>query len=107
MIIIEIVFNLNVFISIIQALLDMNDKLELTQKDSYMNDGIVSQLRGLLRNQEVIRGKSYYDTEPINTQTTSMLMHTLERCFNELHAEILTAKERAAQVNMRNNSLLN
>ena len=63
-----------------------------------MNDGVISQLRGLLRDQENIRGRVFYETEPINTQSTSMLLHTIERCLNELHAEILTSKERAAQV---------
>lgn len=44
-------------------------------------------LRSVLRTAERRRGRSYYDSEPIDRQSSAMLVHSLERCLEEQEIE--------------------
>ena len=48
----------------------------------------VQQVRSLLLEQEQRRGQPFYEGEPIQRQSVSMLCHTLEKSIQRLEVEI-------------------
>ena len=47
----------------------------------------VDLLRTVLRGAERRRGRSFYDSEPIDRQSSALLVHSLERCMDESEQE--------------------
>jgi len=57
----------------------------------------------MLSDAETRRGRSFFDSEPAIKQPTGMLVHTLERCMQELHSEIDTKNLKILEVTIAYN----
>ena len=62
----------------------------------------VDLLRNVLKNCERREGKSYYMSEPISSQSSAMLVHTLERCLEDGERARGTQANRIAEVSSVN-----
>ena len=62
----------------------------------------VDLLRNVLKNCERREGKSYYMSEPISSQSSAMLVHTLERCLEDGERSRGTQANRIAEVSSDN-----
>ena len=82
-----------------QSLLEVGAKLETLQKDQYASDTLVAQLRSLILDREHKRGRPFYDSEPVTRQSTTMLVHSLERCVQDLESESDSRQQRIREVN--------
>ena len=76
----------------------MNDKLEGFQKDQYIIDTAVTQLRALVQEREMRRGRPFYDSEPIMKQSLTVLVHSVERCMQNMEFELSQRQDRIDQV---------
>ncbi len=65
----------------------MNAKTETLQRDQYVNDTLMAQIRSLILDREHKRGRPFYDSEPVTRQNVTMLAHSLERCIQELESD--------------------
>ncbi|XP_052078617.1 coiled-coil domain-containing protein 158-like isoform X3 [Mytilus californianus] len=77
-----------------QALLDTNRKNEDNSRDKYLSETAINQIRILLGDVERKRGRNYFDSDPVSKQVPGMLVHTLERCLQELTSEAEDRKQR-------------
>ena len=76
----------------------MNERLECFQKDQYIIDTAVTQLRALLQEREIRRGRPFYDSEPITKQSLTVLVHSAERCLQNMEYELNQRQDRLDQV---------
>ena len=58
------------------------------------------QMKKLLGDVEKKRGRAFFDSEPIENQSSTMLVHTLERCLQDLEAEAELRQNKAKQVSL-------
>ena len=76
----------------------MNDKLEHFQKDKYIIDTAVSQIRDVLHERENKRGRVFYENEPISKQSITMLVHSIERAFHDVDFDVNHRQDKIDQV---------
>ncbi|XP_076071056.1 uncharacterized protein LOC143042560 [Mytilus galloprovincialis] len=77
-----------------EALLDTNRKNEDNSRDKYLSETAINQIRILLGDVERKRGRNYFDSDPVSKQVPGMLVHTLERCLQELTSEAEDRKQK-------------
>ncbi|CAG2203630.1 unnamed protein product [Mytilus edulis] len=77
-----------------EALLDTNRKNEDNSRDKYLSETAINQIRILLGDVERKRGRNYFDADPVSKQVPGMLVHTLERCLQELTSEAEDRKQK-------------
>ena len=77
-----------------------NEKLDSLQREQCLVNSAVSQLRTTLSEREQQRGRPFYESEPVSKQNISMLVHTVERCLQELQAEVLLKSSRCNEVSI-------
>ena len=81
-----------------QALLELNGKLESMQKEHYIYDNALTQLRAAMGERERRRGRPYFDNNAASSQTPTMLVHAAERALQEADADAECHKDRIKQV---------
>ena len=72
--------------------------MEGLQKQHYIYDMSVTQLRQIMAEWERRRGRQFFDSEPVPRQSVTMLVHTVERCLQEQDANVECSEDRIKQV---------
>ena len=78
--------------------MELNSKLETMQKEHYIYDNALSQLRAVLGERERRRGRPYFDTDSAASQTATMLAHAAERALQEADSDSELQKDKIRQV---------
>ncbi|CAH1777220.1 unnamed protein product, partial [Owenia fusiformis] len=81
-----------------ETLLDMNTRMDVTQKEHYKLETMFDQIRTFLRSIESKRGRPYFENEPIDGQGSSMVLHILERCIHEFEGDLDTNRAKINQM---------
>ncbi|XP_033742332.1 coiled-coil domain-containing protein 158-like isoform X1 [Pecten maximus] len=71
-----------------EALSDAGRQMDDNTRDKYLLDTSVNQIRQILVDAERKRGRPFFDSDPVTKQAPGMLVHTLERCLQEMSADI-------------------
>ena len=71
-----------------KTLFDVNNKLEKLQTEHFSMESAFNQIKSMLGDRERLRNKVYYEGEPPAKQSPSMVVHTLEKCFQDFDREI-------------------
>ena len=58
----------------------------------------MNQIRILLGDVERKRGRNYFESDPVSKQVPGMVVHTLERCLQEMGTELEEKKQRLDEV---------
>ena len=82
-----------------QALQEANRRLESTNREKYLIDTALNQIRLLLVDVERKRGKPYFESDPVSKQVPGMLVHTFERFVQEMNSDLDQKKSRVTEVN--------
>lgn len=86
------------YIAHLQALQEANRRLESTNRDKYLIDTALNQIRLLLVDVERKRGKPYFESDPVSKQVPGMLVHTFERFVQEMNSDNDQKKSRISEV---------
>ncbi|XP_067664137.1 coiled-coil domain-containing protein 158-like [Haliotis asinina] len=70
------------------SLADANKKLEAISHTSHIANTAITQIQTLLAEREKCRGKPFFESNFVSSQGPAMLIHTLERCLQELDTEL-------------------
>ena len=84
--------------SIHQLILDLTRKQESVQREHYVLDMSLDQLRSVLTEQEHRRGRAFYEGEPIQSQSATMLVRVVEKCIQEMAMELDQKNKTVMQV---------
>ncbi|XP_021375786.1 coiled-coil domain-containing protein 158-like isoform X9 [Mizuhopecten yessoensis] len=71
-----------------EALGDAGRQMDDNTRDKYLSDTALNQTRQILVDAERKRGRPFFDSDPASKQAPGMLVHTLERCMQEMSADI-------------------
>ncbi|XP_069129100.1 coiled-coil domain-containing protein 158-like isoform X3 [Argopecten irradians] len=71
-----------------EALSNAGRQMDDNTRDKYLLDTSVNQIRQILVDAERKRGRPFFDADPVTKQAPGMLVHTLERCLQEMSADI-------------------
>ena len=82
----------------LQALSEASRKSEGISRENFISETTISQIRHILIDAERRRGKPYFETDPASTQNPSMLVHTLERCMQEMIKDVEIRKSKVEEV---------
>ena len=63
-------------------------KLESHSQGNRLQDTALSSMRNLLAERERKRGKPFFDSDPVEGQTAAMLVHSLERCLQDVEHDL-------------------
>ncbi|KAL4230969.1 hypothetical protein ACF0H5_011342 [Mactra antiquata] len=66
------------------TLSDVSKKADGYSRENFISETTLNQVRVILVDAERRRGKPYFESDPAGQQSPSMLVHTLERCIQEL-----------------------
>lgn len=72
----------------------------MLQREQSVTSAAIGQLHATLAQRETKRGAPYYDSEPVSKQTVAMLVHTVERCLQELEAELMMKTAKCQEVSL-------
>lgn len=86
------------YIAHLQALQEANRRLESTNREKYLIDTALNQIRLLLVDVERKRGKPYFESDPVSKQVPGMLVHTFERFVQEMNSDSDQKKSRISEV---------
>ncbi|XP_052796141.1 coiled-coil domain-containing protein 158-like isoform X1 [Mya arenaria] len=67
-----------------QALADTSKKADAHSRENFVSETTLSQVRMILVDAERRRGRAYFESDPASQQAPAMLVHTLERCIQEM-----------------------
>ena len=84
--------------ALFQTLLELTDQLESLQKDKYIIDTSVGQIRDVMLERESKRGRVFYENEPIQRQSITMLVHSIERAFQDADYDVTQRQDKIDQV---------
>lgn len=82
----------------LQSLVEASRKSEGISRENFISETTIGQIRLILVDAERRRGKPYFETDPASGQNPSMLVHTLERCIQELIKDIEIRKSKIEEV---------
>ncbi|XP_045203592.2 trichohyalin-like isoform X4 [Mercenaria mercenaria] len=71
-----------------QTLAETSKKADGISRENFVSETTLNQVRIILVDAERRRGKPYFESDPASSQSPSMLVHTLERCIQELLKDI-------------------
>ncbi|KAL3878348.1 hypothetical protein ACJMK2_030710, partial [Sinanodonta woodiana] len=77
-----------------EALIEAGKKADGYHRENYITETTINQMRLILADCERRRTKPYFDNDPVSAQNPSMLVHTLERCIQELTRDAEARKSR-------------
>nr|XP_034303302.1 coiled-coil domain-containing protein 158-like isoform X8 [Crassostrea gigas] len=81
-----------------EALQEANRRLESTNREKYLIDTALNQIRLLLVDVERKRGKPYFESDPVSKQVPGMLVHTFERFVQEMNSDSDQKKSRISEL---------
>ncbi|XP_022320777.2 uncharacterized protein LOC111122998 isoform X3 [Crassostrea virginica] len=81
-----------------EALQEANRRLESTNREKYLIDTALNQIRLLLVDVERKRGKPYFESDPVSKQVPGMLVHTFERFVQEMNSDLDQKKSRVTEL---------
>jgi hypothetical protein len=70
----------------------------MQQQSNYVMETSVKQIKKLLEDVEKKRGRVFFESEPIENQSSTMLVHTVERCVQDLEAQAEMRQNKSKQV---------
>ncbi|XP_056011358.1 coiled-coil domain-containing protein 158-like isoform X2 [Ostrea edulis] len=88
-----------------EALMDANRKLESVNREKYLIDTALNQIRLILGDVERKRGKPYFESDPVSKQVPGMLVHTFERFVQEMNSDFDQKKSRITELESEVKSL--
>ncbi|XP_059157866.1 coiled-coil domain-containing protein 158-like [Physella acuta] len=71
-----------------EALSSASKKFESCHQSNYINETALTQIRSILMDREKRQGRLYFEADPVSGQSINMLVHTLERCLQDLDHDI-------------------
>jgi hypothetical protein len=77
---------------------EANRKLETVNREKYLIDTALNQIRLILGDVERKRGKPYFESDPVSKQVPGMLVHTFERFVQEMNSDVDQKKSRITEV---------
>ncbi|XP_046576273.1 LOW QUALITY PROTEIN: coiled-coil domain-containing protein 158-like [Haliotis rubra] len=80
------------------SLADANKKLEAISHTSHIANTTITQIQTLLAEREKCRGKPFFESNFVSSQGPAMLIHTLERCLQELDTELDAKRKKVNEV---------
>ena len=89
-----------------QTILDLTRKHDTVQRDHYVVDMSLNQLRSVISEQERRRGRPYYEGEPLQNQNITLLVRAIEKCVQELDTELQLKTARITQVGVMGGGLI-
>ncbi|XP_023930948.1 coiled-coil domain-containing protein 158-like, partial [Lingula anatina] len=81
-----------------KTLQETGSKTDKLSQNLYVADTSLNQIRAVIASVEKKRGKSFYDSEPIDKQSSTMVVHTLERCVQEMESDLETKAGKMKQL---------
>ncbi|KAK0059559.1 coiled-coil domain-containing protein 158 [Biomphalaria pfeifferi] len=81
-----------------EALMSASKQLDSMKHVNEMNETALSQISCILLTREKGHGHTYFKSDLINGQNTSILVHTLERCLRDLDNDIVTKSKRLTEL---------
>lgn len=78
----------------------MNAKMESLQKDKFIIDTSVAQIRDILVDRETKRGRVFYENEPVARQSITMLTHSIERALQDVDHDCNQRQDKIDQVEL-------
>lgn len=79
-------------------MLESTRKSEDNSREKYLSETAINQIRLLLSDVERKRGRNYFDSDPVSKQVPGMLVHTLERCLQEMGGDLESKKQKVQEV---------
>ena len=76
----------------------MSEELECLRKDKYIIDTSVGGIRDVLLEREARRGRVFYENEPVQRQSITMLVHSIERAFHDVDHDVSQRQDKIDQV---------
>ncbi|XP_071088207.1 coiled-coil domain-containing protein 158-like isoform X2 [Haliotis cracherodii] len=80
------------------SLSDAKKKLEAVTHTSNIADTAITQIQTLLAEREKSRGKPFFESNFVSSQGPAMLIHTLERCLQDLDTELDTKRSKVIEL---------
>ncbi|XP_048240681.1 coiled-coil domain-containing protein 158-like isoform X2 [Haliotis rufescens] len=80
------------------SLSDAKKKLEAVTHTSNIADTAITQIQTLLAEREKCRGKPFFESNFVSSQGPAMLIHTLERCLQDLDTELDTKRSKVIEL---------
>ncbi|KAL5012853.1 hypothetical protein ScPMuIL_011404 [Solemya velum] len=81
-----------------EALLEAKRKMESYHHDNYITETALNQIRLVMSEMERKRGRSFFESDPVGKQGPAMLVHTVERCLQEINKELEEKTEKLQQL---------
>lgn len=85
-------------VDLFQALTETTKKADGYSRENFVSETTLNQVRLILVDAERRRGKPYFESDPASSQSPSMLVHTLERCIQEMLKDLEIKKAKVEEV---------
>ncbi|XP_064637292.1 coiled-coil domain-containing protein 158-like [Lineus longissimus] len=81
-----------------QKIADATANMTMQQQSNYVMETSIKQIKKLLGDVEKKRGRVFFESEPIENQSSTMLVHTVERCLEDLEAHAEMRQNKVTQL---------
>lgn len=81
-----------------QSLQEASRKADGFSRENFLSETTLNQVRVILVEAERRRGKAYFESDPASQQSPAMLVHTLERCIQEMNKDTELNRSRVIEL---------